>query len=62
LLPAWIAAAGLMWFRGQRVVEWVLSQERFDAVPWIAAASAITVAIYIVVTPPHHLLQMRARR
>ncbi len=62
LLPAWAAAAGLMLLRGERLIGWVVSHEDFHAVPWIAAVSAITVAIYIVVTPPHHLMQMRARR
>jgi Brp/Blh family beta-carotene 15,15'-monooxygenase len=57
LVPAWAAVGGLVWTRGDALTGWIARQEPFHAVPLFASLSAATVAVYVVVTLPHHLLQ-----
>jgi len=57
LLPAWAAVGCLVWIGGEALERGIVRRESFHAVSFFAGLSAATVAVYVVVTLPHHLLQ-----
>lgn len=57
LLPAWVAVGALAWGGGGDVPDVTAAGIRSPGGTWMAKVSAATVAVYIVVTLPHHLMQ-----
>jgi Brp/Blh family beta-carotene 15,15'-monooxygenase len=57
LLPAWFAVVALVWSGGGGMQGFADVGSRSLWMDWVAKVSAATVAVYIVVTLPHHLMQ-----
>ncbi len=57
LLPAWLAVVALVWSDGGDMQGFADAGFRSLGMAWVAKVSAATVAVYIVVTLPHHLMQ-----
>jgi Brp/Blh family beta-carotene 15,15'-monooxygenase len=56
-VPAVVTVCVVGWLRTESVAEWMVENEPVRGAPLLATLSAATVAAYIVVTLPHHLLE-----